>query len=57
VTLYIDVAPFAKGLGIESTKAIAVFLVTPSGEILGSSAGRYTESAAAPLADAIRALP
>jgi hypothetical protein len=57
VTLYIDVAPFVKALGIESTKKIAAFVVAPSGEILARSSGRWSESSAAPLAEALKALP
>jgi hypothetical protein len=57
VTLYIEVPPFARALGVQSTKSIAAFVVAPSGEILGRSSGRYSEAAAAPLAEALRGLP
>jgi hypothetical protein len=57
VTLYIDVAPFVKALGVESTKRIAALVITPSGEILGRSSGRYTAAAAAPLAEALQGMP
>ena len=57
ITLYIEVAPFVKALGVETTKTIAAFVVAPSGEILGRSSGRYTQPAAEPLAEALKALP
>jgi hypothetical protein len=49
VTFSLDVAAFARALGIESTKTITVLLVTPSGELLARTTGLYSPEAAAPL--------
>lgn len=47
VTLYIDVKEFTRALDLQDTKRIAVFVVTPSGEILARAMGRFTEEGAA----------
>jgi hypothetical protein len=49
VTLYTDVAAFMRALGVESTKEIAVIVVTPTGGILARVSGRYSEEAAVPI--------
>jgi hypothetical protein len=56
VTLYIDVPPFARALGVESTKRMTVLVVAPTGEILARSSGRYTAETAAPIEEALKAL-
>jgi hypothetical protein len=55
VTLYTDVAAFTRALGVESTKEIAVLVVTPTGGILARVSGRYSAEAAAPIERALRA--
>jgi hypothetical protein len=55
VTLYTDVTAFTKALGIGSTKAIAVLVVTPAGAILARVSGRYSEEAAVPIERALNA--
>jgi hypothetical protein len=46
ITLYIDVGKFARDLGLETTKQIAVFVVRPSGEVLARTGGRWSEAGA-----------
>ena len=41
VTLFIDKGPFDRALAITSERAIAVFLVKPSGEILWGTSGAF----------------
>jgi hypothetical protein len=53
VTLYTDVAAFMRALGVESTREIAVLVVTPTGEILARVSGRYSEKTAAPIEKAL----
>jgi hypothetical protein len=53
VTLYTDVAAFMRALGVESTRDIAVLVVTPTGEILARVSGRYSEKTAAPIERAL----
>jgi hypothetical protein len=47
VTLYTDVRAFTGALGIETTRQIAVLVVTPAGEVLGHVSGRYSPETAA----------
>jgi hypothetical protein len=55
VTLYTDVAAFVQALDLESTKKIAVLVVTPTGGILARASGRYREEAAVPIERALSA--
>jgi len=47
VTLYTDVKAFTRALGIQTTRQIAVLVVTPAGEVLAHLSGRYSAEAAA----------
>jgi hypothetical protein len=49
------VAAFMRALGVESTKEIAVLVVTPTGGILARVSGRYSEEAAVPIERALSA--
>ena len=53
ITLYIDVSGFAKSLGIESKKAIAILVVRPSGEVLAMRHGAFSPDAATDLEAAL----
>ena len=55
VTLYMDVPAFMRAIGVESTKEIAVLVVTPTGGILARVLGRYSEEAAVPIERALSA--
>jgi len=44
-----------RALGVESTKEIAVLVVTPTGGILARVSGRYSEEAAVPIERALSA--
>jgi hypothetical protein len=54
VTLYTDVPAFMRATGMESTREIAVLVVTPAGAILARASGRYGEETAAPIERALR---
>jgi hypothetical protein len=56
ITLYIDVKEFTRALGLQDTNQIAVFVVTPSGEILARVIGRFTEEGAAEISRALNAV-
>ena len=47
VTLYTGVKAFTRALGIQTTRQIAVLVVTPAGEVLAHVSGRYAAEAAA----------
>ncbi|MGF1524491.1 MAG: hypothetical protein ACFBSF_19385 [Leptolyngbyaceae cyanobacterium] len=44
VTLYLDVENFNRAVGIDSTEAIQILLVTPEGEILWRTEGAFSEA-------------
>ena len=56
ITLYIDVKEFTRALGLRDTKQIAVFVVTPSGEILARAVGRFSEEGAAEISRGLKAV-
>jgi hypothetical protein len=56
ITLYLDVKAFTRDLGIETTRRIAVLLVTPTGEILARTAGPFSADSAATIRAAIESL-
>jgi hypothetical protein len=53
VTLFLNAKEFAGALGLSTTRVIAVLVVTPSGEILAQTTGRYSEQGAAELSRAL----
>lgn len=56
ITLYIDVKEFTRALGLQDTKQIGVFVVTPDGEILARVMGRFSEEGAAEISRALNAV-
>ncbi|MEL6385249.1 MAG: hypothetical protein AAFQ89_22845 [Cyanobacteria bacterium J06626_18] len=44
ITLYLDVETFNQAVNIDSTEAIQLLLVTPNGEILWRTEGRFSEA-------------
>ncbi len=56
ITLYIDVKEFTRALGLRDTKQIAVFVVTPSGEILARAMGRFSEEGAVEISRGLKAV-
>jgi hypothetical protein len=56
ITLYLNVKDFVRTLGLQTTRQIAVVVVTPSGEILAQTAGRYSEEGAAEISRGLQSV-